>query len=112
MLWCGRGFWDVGGKAGSSLQSPLTGRRSTLAGMRAGLLLLHSHQFCSCALHQACHHHVMRLTVSVALSCRAKTLAAGYIITTIADMILIVCVGAYQTGDAALHGGAFSFMQG
>eukprot|EP00891_Asterochloris_glomerata_P000366 jgi/Astpho2/366/Aster-02240 len=47
-----------------------------------------------------------------ALSSRAKTLVAGYIITTIVDMILIVCVGAYQTGDAALDGGALPFMQG
>ena len=54
----------------------------------------------------------MWLTVPMVLSCRAKTLVAGYIITTIVDMILIVCVGAYQTGDAALNSGALSFMQG
>ena len=55
---------------------------------------------------------MMWLTLPVALSCRAKTLVAGYIITTIVDMILIVCVGAYQTGDAALDGGALTIMQG
>ena len=79
--------------------------------LHPGPFLLHSCQSCT-VLYQACQHDVMKLTVPVALSCRAKTLVAGYIITTIVDMILIVCVGAYQTGDAALDGGAFPFMQG
>lgn len=79
--------------------------------LHAGLLLRHNGLSCTLP-HQSCQKHMVWLKLPVALACRAKTLVAGYIITTIVDMILIVCVGAYQTGDAALDGGALPFMQG